>query len=81
MSLTCVLRPSSSRNLLPLSQCGRVVLFEGIAVAQLTVEVEAVVDRGMNGGEHRAESVSRQPHRLVANVDPALEQHILDLAP
>ncbi len=32
------------------------------------------------GGEHRAEPVPPKPHRLVADVDAALEQQILDVA-
>jgi hypothetical protein len=31
-------------------------------------------------GEHRAKSVPPEPDRLVANVDPALGQQILDIA-
>ena len=32
------------------------------------------------GGKHRTEPVPPEPHRLVADVDAALEQQILDLA-
>jgi hypothetical protein len=32
------------------------------------------------GGEHRAEPVPPQPHSLVADVDAALEQQVLDVA-
>ena len=32
------------------------------------------------GGEHRAEPVPPKPHRLVADVDAALEQQVLDVA-
>jgi len=31
-------------------------------------------------GAHRAEPVSPEPHRLVADIDTALEQQVLDLA-
>ena len=31
-------------------------------------------------GEHRAEPVPPEPHRLVADIDTALEQQVLDLA-
>ena len=31
-------------------------------------------------GEHRAEPVPPQTHRLVADIDPALEQQVLDIA-
>ncbi|MET0587798.1 MAG: hypothetical protein ABWZ75_04680 [Novosphingobium sp.] len=31
------------------------------------------------GGEQRAETVPPQPHRLMADVDPALEQQVLDV--
>ena len=31
------------------------------------------------GGEHRTETVPPEPHRLVTNVDAALEQQIFDL--
>jgi len=31
-------------------------------------------------GEHRAEPVPSEPYRLVADVDPALGQQILDVA-
>jgi|TARA_B110000116_G_scaffold233901_1_gene218094 hypothetical protein len=30
-------------------------------------------------GEHRAEPVSPEPHRFVADLDTALEQPVLDL--
>jgi hypothetical protein len=30
-------------------------------------------------GEHRAEPVPPQPHRLMADVDAALEQQVLDV--
>jgi hypothetical protein len=32
------------------------------------------------GGKHKAEPVPSQRHGFVADVDPALEQHILDVA-
>ena len=31
-------------------------------------------------GEHRTEAIPPEPYRLVANVDAALEQNILDLS-
>jgi hypothetical protein len=31
-------------------------------------------------GEHRTEPVPREPDRLVADIDTALEQHIFDLS-
>ena len=31
-------------------------------------------------GEHRAEPVPPEPYRLVADIDTALEQQVLDLA-
>jgi hypothetical protein len=30
-------------------------------------------------GEHRTEPIPPEPHRFVADIDPALEQQILDL--
>ena len=30
-------------------------------------------------GEHRAEPVSAEPHRLVANIDPVLGQQVFDV--
>ena len=32
------------------------------------------------GREHRAKPVPPKPHRLVADIDPAVEQQVLDLA-
>ena len=31
-------------------------------------------------GEHRAEPILPEPHRLTANVDAALEEQVLDVA-
>ncbi len=41
----------SGRQLTPLGQGGRAVLFEDIAAIEVTVVVEMVLDRGMDGGE------------------------------
>ncbi len=35
----------------PLGQCGSTAVFGGFAAVQVTVEVEMIVDRGMDGGE------------------------------
>lgn len=41
----------SGRKLAPLGQCGRAVLLECCAGIQMTVVVEVIVDRSMNGRE------------------------------
>ena len=41
----------SSRQLTPLGQGGRTVLFEDVAGVDVAVVVEVVVDRGMGGGK------------------------------
>ena len=41
----------SRRELTPLGQGGRAVLFEDVAAVEVTVVVEVVVDRGMGSGE------------------------------
>jgi hypothetical protein len=41
----------SGRQLTPLGQGDRTVLFEDIATVEVTVVVEVVVDRGVGGGE------------------------------
>jgi len=41
----------SRRQLTPFGHGGGAVLFEGFAAVQVTVEVEMIVDRGMDGGE------------------------------
>jgi len=41
----------SSYRLAPFGHGGGAVLFEGFAAVQVTVEVEMIVDRGMDGGE------------------------------
>jgi hypothetical protein len=43
--------PVSCYKLTPLSQRDRAVLLEVVATCELTVEVEVVVDRSMDGGE------------------------------
>ena len=41
----------SRRQLTPFGQRGSAILFESFAAVQVTVEVEMIVDRGMDGGE------------------------------
>ena len=41
----------SGRQLTPLGQSGRTVLFEDMAAVEVTVVVEVVVDRGVRGGK------------------------------
>jgi hypothetical protein len=71
----------SSRELTPLGQGGRTVLFEDVAGVDVAVVVEVVVDRGMGGGKllesfhfpelrHRSFSSSEQ---LVGILSPVVE--------
>ena len=41
----------SRRQLMPFGQRGSAIFFEGFAAVEMTVEVEVVVDRGMDGRE------------------------------
>ena len=41
----------SRRELMPLGQGGRTVLFEDIAAVKVTIVVEVIVDRGVGGGK------------------------------
>ena len=45
----CAKRIASGRQLTPLGQGGRTVLFEDLAAVEVTVVVEVVVDRGVGG--------------------------------
>jgi hypothetical protein len=71
----------SGRQLTPLGQGGRTVLFEDIAALEVTVLVEVIVDRGMGSGKllegfhvpklrHRSFSSSE---RLVGILSPIVE--------
>ena len=71
----------SGRQLTPLGQGGRTVLFEDVAGVDVAVVVEVVVDRGMGGGKllesfhvselcHRSFSSSE---RLVGILSPIVE--------
>jgi hypothetical protein len=58
----------SGRQLTPLGQGRRTVLFEDIATVEVTVVVEVVVDRGMGGGELlESFHVSEFRHRLFSS--------------
>ena len=65
--------PGLCRKLTPLGQRGSAIFFEGFAAVEMTVEIEMIVDRGMDGSKllqglhvpkfrHRAFS---SPERLV----------------
>ena len=41
----------SRRKITPFGQRGGTVFFEGFAAVQVTVEVEMIVDRGIDGGK------------------------------
>jgi hypothetical protein len=62
----------SGRQLTPLGQGGRTVLFEDIAVAEVTVVVEVVVLEGFHAPELRYRSFSSS-ERLVGIFHPVVE--------
>ena len=52
----------------PFGQRGGAVLFEGFAAVQMTVEIEMIVDRRMNGGELlQGLDVSEPGHRPLSS--------------
>ena len=57
-------------------------LHEGLIQMPLPIRMSAKVLNPISsdlGGEHRAEPVPPKPHRLVANINTALMQQILDV--
>ena len=46
-----MLAPPINVTMPPFGHGGGVVLFEGFAAVQVTVEVKMIVDRGMDGGK------------------------------
>ncbi len=67
-SPNCEAARLSGRQLTPLSQSGRAVLLEDVAAVEVMVEVEMVVDRGVNGGEFlQGLYISELPHRSFSS--------------
>jgi hypothetical protein len=57
-------------------------LHENLIQMPLPIRMSAKVLNPLSsdlGGEHRAEPVPPEPHRLVANINTALMQQILDV--
>ncbi len=65
----------SGCQLTPLSQCSGAVLLEDITATEVAVQVEMVVDRGVNGGKflQGLDVVPRQ--NLVQPIGCPLESH------
>ena len=58
----------SGCNLTPFVQRGSAIFFEGFAAVEMTVEVEVVVDRGMDGREFLPGLyVSEPSHRALSS--------------